>query len=375
MPQRDGDIGSVRLTLDNNGTAFSGATYDPWGSPERGSVGTFGFTGELQQGDNVYLRARWYNATNGTFTSKDRWSGIPQHPQTLHAYGYVGNNPINLADPSGNCYEPIAFLRSIEPLNCSNLDKAIYIANHPNASLTQQLGANTYISAWTVSHAALLVGGGIFAWEAASWAAIAGQSYLIAHPTAATVTTVAGGVAGFSDDLLMAGAALTGDADAAGQIMTAQQLGAADGNLPFGDLVATAGLLKWHGARLAKGGLPSALADCLTYNPYLETQGITVYRGEDAERLLRNQNAGALYWALSGGPGVLVLPENPTRLQVIEELIHLGQHRRAGWVSVEIDPLERARREIEAQHMLLEIAARDGWTPEEIDRIKRNLGT
>lgn len=53
----------------------------------------------------------------------------------------------------------------------------------------------------------------------------------------------------------------------------------------------------------------------------------------------------------------------------------MGQHRRAGWVSVEIDPLERARREIEAQHMLLEIAARDGWTPEEIDRIKRNLGT
>ena len=68
-----------------------------------------------------------------------------------------------------------------------------------------------------------------------------------------------------------------------------------------------------------------------------------------------------------------MLPDNPTRLQVIEELIHLGQHRRAGWVGVETDALERARREIEAQRILLDIAARDGWTTEEIDRIRRNL--
>jgi hypothetical protein len=105
----------------------------------------------------------------------------------------------------------------------------------------------------------------------------------------------------------------------------------------------------------------------------LEKQGVTVYRGADAERLLRSEGAGALYWSLSGGPGVLVLADKPTRLQVIEELIHLEQHRSAGWVGVEGDALERARREIEAQHMLLDIAARDGWTAEEVERIRRNL--
>jgi RHS repeat-associated protein len=96
-------LGSVRLTLDNNGTAYSGATYDPWGSPERGSVGTFGFTGELQQGDQVYLRARWYNANNGTFTSIDPFAGFPQQPYSLHPYQYGYSAPTVFTDPSGRC--------------------------------------------------------------------------------------------------------------------------------------------------------------------------------------------------------------------------------------------------------------------------------
>ncbi len=96
-------LGSVRLTLDDNGTAYSGATYDPWGSPERGSVGTFGFTGELQQGDNVYLRARWYNANNGTFTSKDPFEGYSQQPYSLHPYQYGYSAPTVFTDPSGRC--------------------------------------------------------------------------------------------------------------------------------------------------------------------------------------------------------------------------------------------------------------------------------
>jgi RHS repeat-associated protein len=91
----------VRLTLDDNGTAYSGATYDPWGSPERGSVGTFGFTGELQQGDQLYLRARWYNAESGTFTSKDPFEGYPQQPYSLHPYQYGYSAPTTWTDPSG----------------------------------------------------------------------------------------------------------------------------------------------------------------------------------------------------------------------------------------------------------------------------------
>jgi len=60
----------------------------------------------------------------------------------------------------------------------------------------------------------------------------------------------------------------------------------------------------------------------------------------------------------------------PSRSTVIEELIHLGQHRRFNWgdVSHFIPHLE-----IEAQHKLLQIGQRMGWTVEEIERIRRAL--
>jgi hypothetical protein len=38
-----------------------------------------------------------------------------------------------------------------------------------------------------------------------------------------------------------------------------------------------------------------------------------------------------MYKQRLGGPGILYLDESPTRLQVVEELIHLGQFRRLGW--------------------------------------------
>ncbi|KAB8141087.1 hypothetical protein F8S13_21465, partial [Chloroflexia bacterium SDU3-3] len=50
-------LGSVRLTTSDTGAALSSIDYDPWGQVERGAVARFGFTGELQQGSSVHLRA------------------------------------------------------------------------------------------------------------------------------------------------------------------------------------------------------------------------------------------------------------------------------------------------------------------------------
>ena len=46
-------LGSVRMTLDDAAAPLGTVTYDPWGTPERGSVPMFGFTGELQQAGGV----------------------------------------------------------------------------------------------------------------------------------------------------------------------------------------------------------------------------------------------------------------------------------------------------------------------------------
>jgi RHS repeat-associated protein len=73
------------------------AHYDPYGQVQLGAVGSFGFTGELQQGNNVYLRARWYNSAAGSFGSKDPLAGIIRGSY----YAYASNNPINRLDPTG----------------------------------------------------------------------------------------------------------------------------------------------------------------------------------------------------------------------------------------------------------------------------------
>jgi RHS repeat-associated protein len=75
--------------------------YDPWGQNQRGTPGTFGFTGELQQGNNVYLRARWYNAAAGTLFGRDPYQGNAEEPQSQHYFAYTHNEPIGSTDPTG----------------------------------------------------------------------------------------------------------------------------------------------------------------------------------------------------------------------------------------------------------------------------------
>jgi RHS repeat-associated protein len=54
----------------------------------------------------LYLRARWYDPALGRFLTQDPFPGLALLPQTQHAYVYVGNNPVNLTDPSGE-FAPI----------------------------------------------------------------------------------------------------------------------------------------------------------------------------------------------------------------------------------------------------------------------------
>jgi RHS repeat-associated protein len=97
-------LGSVRMTLDDAGTALGSVGYDPWGTPQGDLLGAFGFTGELQDGDTsvVYLRARWYNPGSGTFTTRDPFGGQAEQPGSWHQYTYAQNDPINWIDPTGH---------------------------------------------------------------------------------------------------------------------------------------------------------------------------------------------------------------------------------------------------------------------------------
>jgi hypothetical protein len=61
---------------------------------------------------------------------------------------------------------------------------------------------------------------------------------------------------------------------------------------------------------------------------------------------------------------------SPTRTQVIEELIHYGQHKAAGFgdVTGQVTSLE-----IQAQLKLLGVGPRLGWSAEELAQIQRAL--
>jgi RHS repeat-associated protein len=95
-------LGSVRQTLNSGGTVLGSVDYDSWGQLESGATPGFGFTGEMQDSVGmVYLRARWYNPTNGTFTARDPFEGYAELPYSQHPYQYAYSNPVLHTDPSG----------------------------------------------------------------------------------------------------------------------------------------------------------------------------------------------------------------------------------------------------------------------------------
>jgi RHS repeat-associated protein len=49
----------------------------------------------------IFLRARWYNPTDGRFQSRDTWRGNYNHPLSLNRWNYTEGNPVNFSDPLG----------------------------------------------------------------------------------------------------------------------------------------------------------------------------------------------------------------------------------------------------------------------------------
>ncbi|MDI7277387.1 MAG: RHS repeat-associated core domain-containing protein, partial [Anaerolineae bacterium] len=70
----------------------------PLGPP----LAPWGYTGEWEDPTGlVYLRARWYSAGVGRFTSVDPLPGLLAAPESRHPYAYGLASPTKLADPSG----------------------------------------------------------------------------------------------------------------------------------------------------------------------------------------------------------------------------------------------------------------------------------
>ncbi|MEW8100448.1 MAG: RHS repeat-associated core domain-containing protein [Candidatus Thiodiazotropha endolucinida] len=99
-------LGSTRSLTDSLGNLANTYDYEAFGEVlnQTGTTeNSYLFAGEQFDStlDQYYLRARYYDPSQGRFTQMDSFLGWEEDPTTLHKYLYANADPVNGTDPSG----------------------------------------------------------------------------------------------------------------------------------------------------------------------------------------------------------------------------------------------------------------------------------
>jgi len=122
---------------------------------------------------------------------------------------------------------------------------------------------------------------------------------------------------------------------------------------------------------LKPGEVPFDLEKLEKIKESLKKEGVDILMDADAQKRLDFYGADASYLPDSGKPGVINFRPMPTRTAVIEELMHLGDHRRLKWSPISV--VKRVILEISAQYRLIDLAKKLKWTKKEISQIEKAL--
>jgi RHS repeat-associated protein len=172
-------LGSTSVTTNASGQCTSAQWYYAYGNlrtpapttPCSGTPATdFAFTGQRRDASAglLFYNARYYDPTNGRFVSADTMVPQAGSSQALNRYSYVGNNPLKYTDPSGHCWGVASFVQGLPSydVTCSNMDMALTIVGHPNASLQDKAFAGLYFSGEVGLHLVVAGGTAVIAWQA-----------------------------------------------------------------------------------------------------------------------------------------------------------------------------------------------------------------
>ena len=101
---------STRQLVNSSGAVTDSYGYSAFGemayrtsAAQTPTVNPFLFNAQQfdQASGDYYLRARYYDQSNGRFISQDPFGGSGSDPVTLHRYLYASGNPVSRTDPSG----------------------------------------------------------------------------------------------------------------------------------------------------------------------------------------------------------------------------------------------------------------------------------
>ena len=109
--------GSVAGLTGNSGGSMITYRYDAYGNTTKSNNtlnNPYQYNAEYTDSSTglQYLRARYYDSSQGRFTAKDTYLGEIEYPLSRNLYTYCYNNPLNYIDPSG--HRTVMFLDELQ---------------------------------------------------------------------------------------------------------------------------------------------------------------------------------------------------------------------------------------------------------------------